>query len=130
MFGLMYLSDERKRALRKLEERLANSSEPRGREEAKLLIQEIMNEAIPYQACDIYKATELKNQLMDQVSILTNLGKVQMAEAFQVHLRDIDFHIQTKQIRQTCAIMRSRFWIFNGPRKKSKPWGAPGGLLA
>jgi hypothetical protein len=103
VFGLSYLSTDRKRALRKLQDRVANTTDPQTRNEANLLIQEIMAEAKPYLNCDIYEASELKNQLLDQVATLVNLGKTQQAEAFQVHIKDLDFFIQTKQMEQKLA---------------------------
>jgi hypothetical protein len=103
MFNLSYLSTDRKRTLRRLQERAATTTNYESRNEANLLIQEIMAEAKPYTSCDLYEASELKNQLLDQVAILSNLGKTQQAEAFQIHLKDLDFYIQTKQMEAKMA---------------------------
>jgi hypothetical protein len=100
LFGLVYLSNERKRQLSKLNERLAHVADPRTHRDTELMIQEIMAEAKPYTKCDIYEVNELRNQIMDQISVLRNLGKSQSVESFQMHLRDIEFHLQTLQMAE------------------------------
>ena len=100
MFGLTYLSDDRNRQLRKLQERLSTATDNRVRNETDLLIQEILNEAIPYTRCDLYQANELRNQLLDKMSVLQGLGKAGSVEFMQGYLREVDYHIQTKQMEE------------------------------
>jgi hypothetical protein len=100
LFNITYLSNDRIRQLRKLNERLANTTDQRVRNETNLLIQEIQNEAIPYTSCDLFKAAELRNQILDKIVTLNSLGKAQSVEIFQMHLKEVDFHIETKRMEE------------------------------
>ncbi len=103
MFNLKYLSNERKRQLRKLQERLETAQEQRTRNEANLLIQEIQSEAESYLTCDKYKLTELKNQIQDNISTLVGLGKSESAESFRIYLKEVDFRLQTVMMEEALA---------------------------
>jgi hypothetical protein len=103
MFNLSYLPTDRKRQLRKLQEKLATDIDHRARNETNLLIQEIMAEAKPYLSCDKYQLHELKNQLLDSISTLSQLGKRDSVESFQMHLKDVDFRLQTLMMEEALA---------------------------
>lgn len=95
MFGLKFLSNEKKRLLQKLEDRLAKASTPQLRNETQLAIQEIMAQAKPYTECDLFEAEELKSQLLQRINTLSGLGKIASVQVFQMHLKDVDFHLQS-----------------------------------
>lgn len=101
MFGLVYLSTDRKRILRKLQEKLTECGDARERNEINLQIQEIYGEAEPYLNCDKFKLNELKNQILDQMRILNSLGKT--TEAFDVNLRDVEYRLQTVIMEEAAA---------------------------
>lgn len=98
MFNITYLSNDKNRVLRKLQDRLATATDPRVRNETDLLIQEVLAEAKPYQQTDMYEASELRNQLMEKIMTLQGLKKP--TETLQYYLREVDFHIQTLQMAE------------------------------
>lgn len=98
MFNLSYLSNENKRALERLQEKLTKLTHPQQRNEVELTIQEIMAKAKPYLDCDLAEADELRNQLLSKINVLAGLGK--STESFRMHLRDVEFHIQTLQMKE------------------------------
>lgn len=98
MFNLTYLSNDNKHALEKLNERLSKATIRHVRNETELTIQEIMAKAKPYQQCDLIEADELRSQILNKITILAKLGK--SSEAFQGHLRDVEYHIQTLQMAE------------------------------
>lgn len=100
MFGLVYLSNENQKLLQKLEERLAKTQNRQLRNETQLAIQEIRNKAIPYTECDLIQAEELKSQLLQKLNTVIGLGKRASAEAFRIPLKDVEFHIQTLQMKE------------------------------
>jgi hypothetical protein len=122
LFTPDYLSNENKRKLQKLQERLEKSTDFQTRNETELLIQEIKAEAIPYTSCDLEKLSELKNQILDQMYILQGLRKAQSVEVFQVHLKNIDFQIQTKLMEKTIE-EKNRMRPGEGPNAKDKLGG-------
>lgn len=77
---------------------MEHSNDPRQRNECNLIIQEILAEAMPYTSCDLEQAQELRDQLVSQMMILSGLGKAQSVEVFQHHIRDVEFHIETKKM--------------------------------
>lgn len=99
MFDLSFLSSENKRILEKLQERLTKTTTPQLRNETELLIQETLAKAKSYKECDLFESDELRSQLLNKINILARLGK--STEAFQVHLRDVEFHIQRLQMQET-----------------------------
>jgi hypothetical protein len=99
MFNLVYLPADKKRAIEKLQDRLSKTTSAQVRNETLLLIQELEAEAKPYQQCDLYEADELRSQLLNKINTLARLGK--SVEPFLLHLRDVDFHIQTLQMRES-----------------------------
>lgn len=101
MFGLTFLSNDKQKLLQKLEERLAGAKDRQTRNEAQLAIQELRVQAKPYTECDLLEAEELKSQLLQKLNILIGLGKQGSAEAFRLPLKDVDFHIQTLQMKET-----------------------------
>lgn len=103
MFGLSYLSSDKKLLLAKLQDRLASAESPRVHNETELSIQQILSEAIPYTQCDLMQADELRSQLMRQITTLQGLGKIASVESFLMHLRDLEFYIQTKKMEETLA---------------------------
>lgn len=105
MFGLTFLSNEKQKILQKLEDRLSKATTPQARNETLLAIQEIRAQAKPYMQCDLLEADELKSQLLQKINTLVGLGKSASAEVFQLHLKDVDFHMQTMQMSE---IMREK----------------------
>jgi len=101
LFGLSYIPTDRKRQLRKLQDRLANAGNPKTRNETNLLIQEIMSEAKPYLSCDKFELQELKNQLLENITALSTIGKAQSVESFQMYLKEVDFRLQTLLMEET-----------------------------
>lgn len=101
MFGLKYLSTDRKRILRRLQEKLTECGDLRERNEINLQIQEIYNEAEPYLNCDKFKLNELKNQILDNMRMLAGIGKT--TEAFEVNLRDVEYRLQTVMMEEAAA---------------------------
>ncbi len=100
MFGLIFLAVEKKKALEKLQSHLTYCTTPLERNETQLMIQEILNQAKPYQQCDLAEAEELKLQLLSKINILTGLGKLGSVEPFRMHLADVEYHIATKQMEE------------------------------
>lgn len=98
MFELSYLSNENKRALEKLQDRLTKATTPQIRNETELAIQEILARAKPYTRCDLIEADELRSQLLNKINVLAGLGK--SAESFRMHLREVEFHMQTVQMQE------------------------------
>lgn len=100
MFGLKYLSNEKKALLAKAQESLTRTKVYQERNNAELIIEEILSGAKPYSECDLIQADELRSQLYQQINILQGLGKQQATESFRMHLRDVEFHIQTLQMKE------------------------------
>jgi hypothetical protein len=101
VFGLVYLANNKQRLLQKLEDDLTKAKDRQSRNEIQLAILELRNQAKLYQQCDLLEAEELKNQLLQKINVLSGLGKLGSVEAFRVHLRDVEFHIQTLQIKES-----------------------------
>ena len=101
MFGLTYLSNEKQRLLRQYEERLTTVQDRQLRNETQLAIQELRSQAKLLKDCDLIEADELKSQLLQKINTLSGLGKAGSVEAFRLHLKDVDFHIQTLQMKET-----------------------------
>lgn len=99
MFGLSFLSTENRKLLEKLESRLATAKTPLIRNETQLAIQDVRNKERLLKECDLAEAEDLKTQLLSKINILTGLGKVGSVEVFQMHLKDVEFHIQTLQMK-------------------------------
>lgn len=115
MFGLKYLNNDKKKLLRRLEERLAKATSPQVRNESQLAIQEIMAQAKPYTECDLLEADELRSQIFNNINILAGLGKVGSAEVFRVHLKDVEFHMQTIQMAEMLKEQQDKFSPDEGP---------------
>lgn len=103
MFGLTYLSNDKQRLLRQYEERLTTVQDRQLRNETQLAIQELRSQAKPLKDCDLIEAEELKSQLLQKINTLSGLGKAGSVEAFKIHLKDVDFHIQTLQMKDTLS---------------------------
>lgn len=100
MFGLTFLSNDKQKLLLKLEERLASASTPQMRNETRLAIEEIRAQSKPYLQCDLLEAEELKTQLLQKITTLSGLGKAGSVESLRLYLKEVDFHIQTLNMRQ------------------------------
>ena len=100
MFGLTFLSTEKKKRLEKYQDRLSRALSPRERNETLLAIQEIEASAKPYQKCNIEEADELRRQLLDKIYMSQGVGKLQYVEVFRSHLREVEFHIATQQMAE------------------------------
>ena|ERR1051326_6866371 len=99
MFGLSYLSSEYRRALEILQEKLARAPDHRRRREAELAIQDVLAREKPYTECDLVEADDLRGQLLNKINILSRIGKP--SEPFRMHLKDVDFHMQTLQMKES-----------------------------
>ena len=100
MFGLTFLSNDKQKLLQKLEDRLTTASTSQQRNETLLAIQEIRVQAKPYLQCDLLEADDLKTQLLQKISILSGLGKAGAVDSLRFYLREIEFHIQTLQMKE------------------------------
>jgi hypothetical protein len=99
MFGLTFLSDENRKLLAKLESRLATATTPQLRNETQLAIQDLRNREVLLKECDLENAEALKSQLLNKINTLSGLGKAGSVEVFLMHLKDVEFHIQTLQMK-------------------------------
>ena len=60
-----------------------------------------MSEAKPYLSCDKFELQELKNQLLENITALSTIGKAQSVESFQMYLKEVDFRLQTLLMEET-----------------------------
>ncbi len=120
MFGLTFLSSEKKKTLEKLQNRLSHALTPIDRSETQLMIQEIMNHAKLLKNCDIAEADELRIQLLSKINILAGLGKLDSIEVFRMHLTDVEFHIATKQMEEKLLEERKMKQPDEAPNQKDK----------
>jgi hypothetical protein len=120
MFGLAFLSNEKKKILEKLQSRLSLASSPLLRNETQLAIQEIEAQAKPYQQCDLAEADELRTQLLTKMNILANIGKINSIEVFRMHLKDVEFHIATLQMAEKLQEEKRTLQPEEGPNAKDK----------
>lgn len=118
MFNLSYMSNENKRALERLQDRLSKAETAPTRNEIELTIQEIMAKAKPYTQCDLVEADELRSQLLNKISILSNLGK--STESFRMHLREVEFHMQTVQMEEIIKEKQREFKPHEPPNQRGK----------
>jgi hypothetical protein len=97
MFGLTYLSNRDQIFLQQLEESLTKARTPKDRDTLLFEIEKVRSKAKNYKDCDLPEAEELKSQLLNKMNLLSNIGK--SVEPFKIYLRDLDFHIQTLQLK-------------------------------
>jgi len=100
MFDLVFLSTENRRALEVMQERLKRTKE-RDRLDLELAIQDLLAKQKPFTECDLFEADELRGQLSIKASMLSRLGK--SAEPFLIHIKNLDLHIQTLQMKEALA---------------------------
>jgi hypothetical protein len=119
MFNLSYISNDDKQLLAKLQDRLSHAKDAHLRNETEIDINNILNKAKPYTECTLEEAQELSNQLTDQKMRLFSLGKLAAAQAFDMHIKDVEFHIQT--LRLKAALETRRIAPDVPPNSRNKP---------
>lgn len=121
MFGLSYLSTDDKRLLEKLQDRLSRSTDPRIRNETEVDINTLMSKAKPYTECNLEEANELLRQLNEKMNTVSRLGKAGSVQAFALHIKDVNFYIQTLQMQAVLDSQARKVSPDHPPNLKDKP---------